>query len=112
MGSVASSVLPLTLEKSDYSVSQKKSVSKRPSKEKEVFFKSETIMDGRGALSEDPAFLKLKELHAKKGDSINIANLFSSDPERFEKFRYVIITLTEVVCICFLNRMVFFNHNS
>ena len=56
-------------------------------------------MDGRGALTQDPAFQKLKEFHEKNGDSINIANLFSADPERFEKFRYV-ITLTEVVCTC------------
>ena len=56
-------------------------------------------MDGRGALTQDPAFQKLKEFYEKNGDSINIANLFSADPERFEKFRYV-ITLTEVVCTC------------
>ena len=85
MGSVASFVLPLTLEKSD-SVS-KKSVSIRPSKDKEDNFESEIIMDGRGALSEDPAFQKLKALHAEKGNSINIANLFAADPERFEKFQ-------------------------
>ena len=85
MGSVASFVLPLTLEKSD-SVS-KESVSNRPSKDKEDNFKSEIIMDGRGALTDDPAFQKLKEFHAKHGDSINIANLFATDPERFEKFK-------------------------
>ena len=44
-------------------------------------------MDGRGGLTQDPAFQKLKEFHEKNGDSINIANLFSADPERFEKFR-------------------------
>merc|ERR1712002_299715 len=55
-------------------------------------FESEIIMDGRGALSEDPAFQKLKALHAKKGNSINIANLFAADPERFEKFHRVVKT--------------------
>jgi len=49
-------------------------------------------MDGRGALSEDPAFQKLKALHAKKGNSINIANLFAADPKRFEKFSRVVKT--------------------
>ena len=72
-------------------------------------------MDGRGALAQDPAFQKLKEFHEKNGDSINIANLFSADPERFEKFRYV-ITLTEVVscnfaylpCVIYLTLLYFF----
>merc|ERR1711936_1092210 len=67
-------------------------VSIRPSKDKEEHFESEIIMDGRGALSEDPAFQKLKALHAKKGNSINIANLFAADPERFEKFHRVVKT--------------------
>merc|ERR1711936_984187 len=67
-------------------------VSIRPSKDKEEHFESEIIMDGRGALSEDPAFQKLKALHAKKGNSINIANLFAADPERIEKFHRVVKT--------------------
>merc|ERR1711962_32519 len=67
-------------------------VSIRPSKDIEEHFESEIIMDGRGALSEDPAFQKLKALHAKKGNSINIANLFAADPERFEKFHRVVKT--------------------
>ena len=83
---------------------QSQSVSNRPSENQglETFLTRKTceiIMDGRGALAQDPAFQKLKAFHEKNGDSINIANLFSADPERFEKFRYV-ITLTEVVCTC------------
>ena len=76
-------------------------MSNRPSENQGLEIKigntCEIIMDGRGGLTQDPAFQKLKEFHEKNGDSINIANLFSADPERFEKFRYV-ITLTEVVC--------------
>jgi len=56
------------------------------------FFDKKIIMDGRGALTQDPAFQKLKEFHEKNGDSINIANLFSADPERFEKFSRVVKT--------------------
>ena len=47
-------------------------------------------MDGRGALTQDAAYQKLKEYHDKNGDSINIAKLFAEDSDRFEKFRYVI----------------------
>merc|ERR1711935_1128128 len=56
------------------------------------FFDKRIIMDGRGGLTQDPAFQKLKEFHEKNGDSINIANLFSADPERFEKFSRVVKT--------------------
>ena len=44
-------------------------------------------MDGRGALTQDAAYQKLKEYHDKNGDSINIAKLFAEDSGRFEKFR-------------------------
>merc|ERR1739838_763075 len=71
-------------------------VSNRPSENQGLEIKigntCEIIMDGRGGLTQDPAFQKLKEFHEKNGDSINIANLFSADPERFEKFSRVIKT--------------------
>ena len=44
-------------------------------------------MDGRGKLTEDPAYLKLKEYFDKNGDKINIAKLFAGDADRFKKFR-------------------------
>jgi hypothetical protein len=44
-------------------------------------------MDGRGGLTQDPAFLKLKDYFDTNGKSINIANLFSADPQRFSTFR-------------------------
>jgi len=49
-------------------------------------------MDGRGALTQDAAYQKLKEYHDKNGDSINIAKLFAEDSDRFEKFSQVIKT--------------------
>ena len=44
-------------------------------------------MDGRGPLTADPAFAKLKEYFDQHGADINIQNLFNSDPERFNKFQ-------------------------
>ena len=44
-------------------------------------------MDGRGALTQDPAFKKLKEYFDKNGGSINIVKMFQDDPDRFQKFR-------------------------
>lgn len=44
-------------------------------------------MDGRGALTQDPAFIKLKEYFDKNGTAINIANLFAADNDRFKNFR-------------------------
>ena len=56
------------------------------------------IMDGRSGLGQDPAFLKLKEYFDQNGSSLNIANMFKEDPERFSKFRYVVsVTLTKVI---------------
>ena len=44
-------------------------------------------MDGRGPLTQDPAYLKLKEHFDEKGASINIAKLFADDADRFAKFK-------------------------
>ena len=46
------------------------------------------IMDGRSALCQDPAFVKLKEYFDQHGQSLNIANLFKEDSQRFSKFRW------------------------
>lgn len=47
-------------------------------------------MDGRAPLTQDPAYQKLQEYFDKNGASINIANMFGSDPDRFKNFRYEI----------------------
>jgi len=49
-------------------------------------------MDGRGALTQDPAFKKLKEYFDKNGGSINIVKMFQDDPDRFQKFSQVLKT--------------------
>ncbi len=45
-------------------------------------------MDGRGPLSEDPAYQKLQAYFDQNGASINIAKMFEADSERFKTFRY------------------------
>ena len=44
-------------------------------------------MDGRSGLGQDPAFIKLKEYFDQNGSSLNIANMFKEDAQRFSKFR-------------------------
>ena len=44
-------------------------------------------MDGKGPLSQDQAFLKLKELFAAGGKDVSLKSLFQEDAERFNKFR-------------------------
>jgi hypothetical protein len=44
-------------------------------------------MDGRGPLTSDAAFLKLKAYFDQHGADINIHQLFNQDPERFNKFQ-------------------------
>ena len=44
-------------------------------------------MDGRSGLFQDPAFVKLKDYFDKHGESLNIANMFKDDSQRFSKFR-------------------------
>jgi len=49
-------------------------------------------MDGRGALTSDPAFVKLKEYFDASGSKININEEFKADPDRFSKFSEVLKT--------------------
>jgi len=49
-------------------------------------------MDGRGPLTSDPAFIKLKEYFDGHGADINIQSLFNADPERFNKFHALLQT--------------------
>lgn len=57
-------------------------------------------MDGRGSLSEDPAFKKLADYFKANGDKVNISDLFAADPDRFSKFRYTIMmTLVKVTAL-------------
>ena len=44
-------------------------------------------MDGRSGLFQDPAFVKLKDYFDQHGESLNIANMFKEDSQRFSKFR-------------------------
>ena len=50
-------------------------------------FDNQRIMDGRGSLQQDAAFVKLQEHFNQVGNEINIAKLFASDSGRFSKFR-------------------------
>ena len=44
-------------------------------------------MEGRGSLTSDEAYKALQAYYDANGKDINIAKLFSEDPERFTKFR-------------------------
>ena len=44
-------------------------------------------MEGRTPLKSDEAYKKLEAYFIDHGKSINIAELFQEDPERFSKFR-------------------------
>jgi len=49
-------------------------------------------MDGRSGLCQDPAFVKLKGYFDQHGESLNIANMFKEDSQRFSKFSQVLKT--------------------
>lgn len=48
-------------------------------------------MDARAPLTSEPVWQQLQEYFNKHKDEINLQKLFSEDPERFKKYRYVII---------------------
>merc|ERR1712136_597162 len=49
-------------------------------------------MEGRGSLTSDEAYKALQAYYDANGKDINIAKLFSEDPERFTKFSEILTT--------------------
>lgn len=49
-------------------------------------------MSGKVLLTDDVAFKALREHYASAGSSLNMKELFADDSERFDKFRYVVVT--------------------
>lgn len=47
-----------------------------------------------GSLTQNPVFSKLRKFHSENASNLNILDLFAKDPERFNKFRYVIESAT------------------